>query len=47
VSVCRWGFRFRDLSAALPVEVRELPGDLAALDVLLDDRALLAPIGEA
>ncbi|MCW3047323.1 MAG: family transposase [Solirubrobacterales bacterium] len=31
----------------LPVEVRELPDDLAALDMLLDDRALLTPIGEA
>jgi IS5 family transposase len=31
----------------LPVEVRELPADLAALDVLLDDRALLVPIWEA
>jgi len=30
----------------LPVEVRELPADLAALDALLDDRALLAPIEE-
>jgi hypothetical protein len=29
---------------ALPVEVRELPDDLAALDRLLCDRALLAPI---
>jgi IS5 family transposase len=28
----------------LPVGVRELPADLAALDVLLGDRALLAPI---
>ena len=28
----------------LPVGVRELPADLAALDVLLRDRALLAPI---
>jgi transposase, IS5 family len=28
----------------LPGEVRELPGDLAALDVLLRDRALLQPI---
>ena len=28
----------------LPVEVCELPADLAALDRLLDDRALLAPI---
>ena len=31
----------------LPVEVAELPGDLAALDRLLDDRALLAPIEAA
>ena len=30
----------------LPVGVRELPADLAALDVLLRDRALLAPIAE-
>src|SRR5919112_4084464 len=29
---------------ALPIEVRELPGDLAALDVLLADRAVLGPI---
>jgi IS5 family transposase len=28
----------------LPIGVRELPGDLAALDVLLCDRGLLAPI---
>jgi transposase, IS5 family len=28
----------------LPVEVRELPADLAALDRLLDDPALLAPV---
>ena len=28
----------------LPGEVRELPQDLAALDVLLGDAALLAPI---
>lgn len=28
---------------ALPIEVRELPADLAALDVLLCDPALLAP----
>src|SRR4051794_4441289 len=28
----------------LPVEVRELPADLAALDVLLGDPALLAPV---
>jgi hypothetical protein len=28
----------------LPVEVAELPADLAALDRLLDDGALLAPI---
>ena len=32
---------------ALPVEVRELPEDWAALDVLLADRALLAPIERA
>jgi IS5 family transposase len=31
---------------ALPVEVRELPEDLARLDELLSDRALLAPIAE-
>ena len=31
----------------LPVEVRELPEDLAALDVLLDDATLFAPIWEA
>jgi transposase, IS5 family len=29
---------------ALPIEVRELPADLARLDELLGDRALLAPI---
>jgi transposase, IS5 family len=29
---------------ALPIEVRELPRDLARLDVLLSDPALLAPI---
>ena len=28
----------------LPVEVRELPADLAAVDVLLADPALLAPV---
>ena len=28
---------------ALPIEVRELPEDLAELDGLLSDRALLAP----
>jgi hypothetical protein len=28
----------------LPVGVRELPEDLAALDVLLRDRGLLAPL---
>jgi transposase, IS5 family len=32
---------------ALPVEVRELPEDLAALDALLSDRDLLAPIDAA
>jgi IS5 family transposase len=31
----------------LPVEVRELPADLAALDRLLDDSALLAPVEAA
>ena len=31
---------------ALPVEVRELPEDLAALDELLSDRQLLVPIVE-
>src|SRR5215210_7648799 len=31
----------------LPVEVRELPADLAALDVLLADPALLAPVAAA
>src|SRR5438270_622099 len=31
---------------ALPVEVRELPGDLAALDVLLSDREVLFPLVE-
>src|SRR4051812_50198636 len=31
----------------LPVRVRELPSDLARLDVLLSDRALLAPIERA
>ena len=31
----------------LPVEVRELPADLAALDRLLDDPALLAPVERA
>ena len=29
---------------ALPVEVRELPGDLAALDALLSDPAVLDPV---
>ena len=29
---------------ALPIEVRELPADLAALDCLLGDPVLLAPI---
>jgi len=31
----------------LPVEVRELPEDLAALDVLLEDPALLVPVAAA
>lgn len=32
---------------ALPIEVRELPGDLAALDVLLGDPAVLEPVERA
>lgn len=32
---------------ALPVEVRELPGDLARLDLLLADERLLGPIERA
>src|SRR4051812_41382346 len=32
---------------ALPIEVRELPEDLARLDVLLNDPALLAPIADS
>lgn len=32
---------------ALPVEVRELPADLAALDVLLSDPAALGPVERA
>jgi IS5 family transposase len=32
---------------ALPIEVRELPNDLAALDVLLSDPAVLAPVERA
>jgi transposase, IS5 family len=32
--------------ASLPVEVRELPADLAALDVLLSDHEVLLPIVE-
>jgi hypothetical protein len=35
------------LDELLPVEVRELPADLAALDRLLADRRLLAPITQA
>jgi transposase, IS5 family len=35
------------LDELLPVEVRELPEDLAALDRLLADRRLLAPITQA
>jgi len=51
-----WGFVVLRLSGGqveslfdlgLPVEVAELPGDLAALDRLLEDRALLAPIEAA
>ena len=32
---------------ALPIGVRELPADLARLDVLLSDPAMLAPIAES
>src|SRR3954468_3232055 len=32
---------------SLPIEVRELPADLAALDALLDDPGLLAPVERA
>jgi transposase, IS5 family len=35
------------LDELLPVEVRELPGDLAVLDRLLADPRLLAPITQA
>jgi transposase, IS5 family len=43
-----WGGQVESLfDDVLPVEVRELPPDLAALDVLLGDRALLAPIAAA
>jgi hypothetical protein len=40
-----WSDRAESLwDEALPVEVRELPEDLAALDRLLSDPGLLAPI---
>jgi IS5 family transposase len=39
--VVRWS---RCLTLGLPVEVRELPAELAARDALLDDPALLAPV---
>jgi hypothetical protein len=40
-----WALQAESLwDEALPVEVRELPEDLAALDRLLCDPALLAPI---
>jgi transposase, IS5 family len=43
-----WGGQVESLfDEALPVEVRELPADLAALDVLLSDPAVLAPVAEA
>jgi hypothetical protein len=35
------------LDELLPLEVRELPADLAMLDRLLADPRLLAPIGQA
>ena len=35
------------LDELLPVEVRELPAELAVLDRLLADRRLLAPIEQA
>jgi hypothetical protein len=35
------------VDVALPVEVRELPDDLAALDALLSDPAVIAPVEQA
>jgi IS5 family transposase len=43
-----WGGQVESLfDLGLPVEVRELPADLAALDRLLEDPALLAPVEAA
>jgi IS5 family transposase len=43
-----WGGQVESLfDVGLPVEVRELPADLASLDVLLADAALLAPVERA
>jgi len=43
-----WGGQVETLfDLGLPVEVRELPADLAALDGLLGDSALLAPVEAA
>jgi transposase, IS5 family len=43
-----WGGQVESLlDMGLPVEVRELPVDLAALDGLLSDPALLAPVERA
>jgi transposase, IS5 family len=47
VVLCLAGEQVESLfDEALPIGVRELPGDLARLDVLLSDPALLAPIAE-
>jgi IS5 family transposase len=43
-----WGGQVESwFDLGLPVEVRELPSDLASLDVLLADAALLAPVERA
>ena len=43
-----WGGQVESLfDEALPIEVRELPADLAALDVLLSDPAVLEPVERA
>jgi transposase, IS5 family len=47
VLVLRGGQAESLFDLGLPVEVAELPVDLAALDVLSDDRPLLAPIEAA
>jgi transposase, IS5 family len=45
--LCLAGVQVESLfDEVLPIEVRELPGDLARLDGLLGDPALLAPIAE-